>query len=89
MFRAPDLSLNLGGAAIGQAGLVERPVPASATVPLDLTFEFNPLRFASQAATLTRGGSLDLSLGGDFALVVPGITSRNFSSQQLVSGLLR
>lgn len=89
LFRAPDLTLTLGNATIGRAGLVEQPVPALSTSSLDLTFEFSPFRFASQAATLTSGGSLNLGLGGDFALVVPGITTSNFPTQQLVSGLLR
>lgn len=89
VLRAPDLTLNLGGASIAQGELVSEPIPALGRAPLTVRFEANPARIATQLATLGAGGSLQVSVSGGLELEVPGITSERFSVAALASGVLR
>lgn len=92
-FRAPEVTLELAGAAIGTGRVVTQPVAAFASAPLLLRFEFNPLTFgpalAAQLTALSAGSTVQVRVSGDVVLELPGITSQAFGAQQLVSGALR
>jgi len=90
LFRAPELALELAGAAIGTGRAVTESVAAFSTTPVLLRLEFNPLGFgAALPARLAAGGPLNVILSGGFVLELPGVTSRVFSTQRLADGVLR
>jgi len=90
LFRAPELTLELGGAAIGVGRAVTEPVAAFSTTPVLLRLEFNPLGFgAALPARLAAGGPLNVGLRGWFVLELPGVTSRVFPAQLLADRVLR
>ncbi|HEX7022041.1 MAG TPA: LEA type 2 family protein [Trueperaceae bacterium] len=93
VFRAPSLALSLGGVRVARADTVSAPIAPVSSQQLALRFEFRPAALGTalygQLAALSVGGSLSLTVAGDFALEIPGITSRSFPASQLVSGVLR
>lgn len=89
LFRAPDLTLQLAGTRLGQAGLVREPVRPFARTPLALRFEFNPLSLGAVAAQLGAGSPLELGVQGAFVLELPGVTTQAFPARELAQGVLR
>ncbi len=90
---APSLELSLAGVRVADAGLDAVSVPAGATVPVVVSFRFDPLSIAAALAGRLQGvaagvSSVDFDLRGAWQLDAPGITSRTLAADSLLRGNL-
>jgi hypothetical protein len=92
LFEAPELTLSLAGVPVATTRLVSRPVPAFSSTTELLQFELRTadlgLTLLNRLRGLATGSSLSASLGGQFMLVLPGLTEQSFDLADIVSGRL-
>lgn len=93
VFSAPAIALKLDGQTVAEAGVAAQPVPAFASATLTLRFELRPttlgVALVEKLAKLSSGAGLDLELSGRFALELPGMLTRDFSVERLLTTILR
>lgn len=90
----PALALRLDGKAAAQGSLASVSVPAGSSVPVTLTFAFDPMRLGAAMAgrlqTLAGGsGTVAFGLEGGWKLEAPGIGTAELPVGELLAGLLR
>lgn len=89
LLRAPELTLSLAGRAVGTAGLPATPVPAEGSGRAVLDFDVPVADLgAALLARLRGGGGVELALGGELALELPGILGERVRVDELVRGTL-
>ncbi len=90
----PTLTLSLDGQEAARASLATVSLPAGASVPVQFTFAFDPLRLGATMAvklqTLAGGvGTVAFGLEGGWRLEAPGVSKAELPVGDLLSGLLR
>jgi len=94
VLRAPSLQLALGGSDVATAALGRVAAPAGATVPLTLSFVFDPLKVGPSLAAKIQGarggvGALAFRVSGPLSLTAPGIGSHQVADHDLLDGTVR
>ncbi|MEJ2288755.1 MAG: LEA type 2 family protein [Deinococcales bacterium] len=91
---APTVQLALNGVHVATLRLSRIAAPAGETVPVTLSFSFNPLQLgpaiASQVTAVAGGvGNLSFRVSGPLSLQAPGIASHSYGATALLSGTVR
>lgn len=94
LVQAPTLDLALGNVHVATASLSRIVAPAGETVPVTLSFAFDPLRLGpALAAQVQAAGvgaaALTFQVSGPLALEAPGIASHSFDVSELIRGSVR
>lgn len=92
--QTPTVQLALGGTTVATASLGRVTAPAGETVPVTLSFSFNPLTAGPALATQVQAAAagaaeLTFRVMGALDLEVPGITTHRFDVAELVQGAVR
>ena len=88
---APTVQLAVNGVEVATLRLSRIAAPAGSTVPMTLSFSFNPLQLgpaiASQVSAAAGGvGNLSFRVSGPLSLQAPGIASHRYAAAALLSG---
>lgn len=88
---APTVQLALNGVDVATLRLSRIAAPAGETVPVTLSFSFNPLQLgpaiAAQVTAVASGvGNLTFRVSGPLSLQAPGIASHRYGAAALLSG---
>lgn len=92
--QAPTIQLSLAGAPVATASLSRIVAPAGETVPVTLSFAFDPLQIgpalaAQVQATRAGMGELAFRVSGPLSLQAPGIASHQVAAADLLTGSVR
>ncbi|HKI56951.1 MAG TPA: LEA type 2 family protein [Trueperaceae bacterium] len=94
LIRTPSLQLRLAGTTVARARLSRIVAPAGTTVPVTLSFDFDPLALgpalaAQLQAVVAGAGRVTFVVSGPLTLDAPGIASHDIPASSLLSGSVR